>query len=393
MNQAIPKEISISHIDINLLNPAPYNPRQASEEEYHQLKESIEKFGLIDPLLVNAAPGRKNVVIGGHFRLKIAKDIGLKTVPVVYINIPDIEKEKELNLRLNRNTGSWNFDELANFDEDVLKDIGFDSKELDNIFQLDTAPEDDVVPENAPPVAKTGDIWLLGRHRVMCGDSTKREDVEKLMDGKKADMVFTDPPYGIDVVSNSPRLQEKKKLGSIGGSVLAKIGHYSSVIGDNTTITARKSIEILKNYSENFIIWGGNYFTDFLLPSRGWIVWDKRNGDTTFADAELAWTSFNKSVRLYQFLWSGMRREGNRAEEGKLRFHPTQKPVGLLTEIINDWCKEDLIIDIFLGSGSTLIACEKTNRICYGMEIDAKYCDVIIKRWEEHTGKKAQCIN
>ena len=125
MNQAIPKEISISHIDINLLNPAPYNPRQASEEEYHQLKESINKFGLIDPLLVNAAPSRENVVIGGHFRLKIAKDMGFKTIPVVYINIPDIEKEKELNLRLNRNTGSWDFDTLANMDEEMLKSIGF----------------------------------------------------------------------------------------------------------------------------------------------------------------------------------------------------------------------------------------------------------------------------
>ena len=127
---------------------------------------------------------------------------------------------------------------------------------------------------------------------------------------------------------------------------------------------------------------------------RGWIVWDKKNGDTTFADAELAYTTLDKSVRIYEYLWSGMRRAGNRKDESKYRLHPTQKPVGLFADVIKDWCKDKInILDGFLGSGSTLIACEKTNRVCYGMELDPHYCDVIINRWEQYTGKKAELIN
>ena len=394
MNQAIPKEISISHIDINLLNPAPYNPRQASEEEYHQLKESINKFGLVDPLLVNASPSRENVVIGGHFRLKIAKDMGFKTIPVVYINIPDIEKEKELNLRLNRNTGSWNFDELANFDEDVLKDIGFDSKELDNIFQLDIAPEDDVVPENAPPVAKTGDIWLLGRHRVMCGDSTKREDVECLMDGKQADMVFTDPPYNVDYgVSKKPR----HKIRTIEKDKQSPEEWHDFC---NDLFLIFKEFNLGDIY-----MWGASspegmkmrlWLTELGCHWSATIVWKKQQLVLTPANYQRMYEPcfygwFDKSS------WQGDRKqtevwEINRPRDSKL--HPTMKPVELCVKgIENSSPREGIVSDFFLGSGSTLIACEKTNRICYGMEIDAKYCDIIIKRWEEHTGKKAQCIN
>ena len=168
---------------------------------------------------------------------------------------------------------------------------------------------------------------------------------------------------------------------------------YRPVIGDETTETAKKNYEIVKEVSENQIIFGGNYFTDFLSPSRCWIVWDKENTGN-FADAELAWTSFNKGVRLYHFMWNGLAREGSRKVEGVTRVHPTQKPVGMLAEILKDFSDEDdLILDCFGGSGSTLLACEQTGRKCCMMELDPHYVDVIIKRWEDFTGQKAILLN
>ena len=381
--------------DISSLIFAEYNPRQLSKDDYKSIKDSISRFGLVDPIIVNKHKDRKNIIVGGHQRIRIAKDLKFDKVPCVEVDLP-YDKERELNVRLNKNTGSFDFDILADmFDMDELIDWGFTEDELVG-FSAEEEKEglidDDEIPEDVESVCKLGDIWQLGEHRLLCGDATKKENIELLLDGNKADMVFTDPPYGIDVVANPPRSQETKKLGSIGGSVMAKTGKYKSVIGDEDTSVAKKFIELIKDI--DCIIWGGNYFTDVLKPSRGWIVWDKKNGDTTFADAELAYTTFDKSVRIYEFLWSGMRREGNRKDESKLRLHPTQKPVGLFENIIEDWCKDKKnILDGFLGSGSTLIACEKTNRVCYGMELDTYYCDVIINRWEQFTGKKAELLN
>lgn len=159
--------------------------------------------------------------------------------------------------------------------------------------------------------------------------------------------------------------------------------------GDNTTDTSKLSYEIYKKYSNNQIIFGGNYFTDFLKPSPCWIIWDKQNTGN-FADVELAWTSFDKSAKLYQWLWNGMIRKGDVNIEGKTRVHPTQKPVGLIANILKDFSNENnSILDAFGGSGSTLIACEQINRKCYCMEYEPKYVDVIIERWENYTGKKA----
>lgn len=224
----------------------------------------------------------------------------------------------------------------------------------------------------------------MGRHRLMCGDATVKEDVEKLMDGKKADMVFTDPPYGISVVGSSPRLQEKKKLQSIGRGVLAKEGYYRPVEGDQSPEIGKKIIELLWAHGRHFMYWGGNYFSDILPPSRGWIVWDKKNGDTTFADVELLWTSLDRSSRLYEYLWSGMRRRGDRKSEGTLRLHPTQKPVGLIVKILQDWEVGGSVLDGCGGSGTTLIACEKTGRVCRMMEIDPVYVDVIRERYKRY---------
>jgi len=358
--------IEIVMVKISELIPAPYNPRQLSKHDAIQLKKSLDEFGFIDPVIVNSHPSRKNIIIGGHQRINIAKANGYTEVPVVYVPIEDIKREQELNLRLNRNTGEWDWDKIANeFDVDFLKDVGFTDKELQAIPADDI--EEDTIPE-APKKAraKKGEIYLLGRHRLMCGDSTKIEDVKNLMNGKKADMVFTDPPYGISVVGSN---------GSIGKGVLAKEGTYRPVIGDDKEYNP----EHLLNLADVIFIWGANFFSN-KLPLGQWVVWDKERPEgTTFGECELAWTNGKgKAISIYRNTWNGMIREG---ETGK-RVHPTQKPIKLCSNLLKDYSKDnEIILDLFGGSGSTLIACEQTNRICHGMEIDPIYCDVIIERY------------
>ena len=231
-------------------------------------------------------------------------------------------------------------------------------------------------------------------HRLMCGDSTVITDVEKLMAGEKADLVLTDPPYGISVVKN-------KKVGgggplhfgSIDGNKIVKATSYRPIEGDNTTNMARLFYSLCTSLGiKNLIFFGGNYFSDFLPPKPCWLVWDKENSGN-FADAELAWTSFEKGVKLYKWLWNGLCRKGERKIEGKSRVHPTQKPVGLIVNILKDFSSDnEIIFDGFGGSGTTLIACEQLGRQARLMEIDPKYCDVIITRWERLTGKQARLL-
>ena len=232
---------------------------------------------------------------------------------------------------------------------------------------------------------------VSGGHVVMCGDSTSIDAVDNLMDGQKADMVFTDPPYGIDVVqSNQVGGGGETKFGTADSSNYVESKTYSKIVGDETTETAKAFYNTCVSMEmKNIVLWGGNYFTDFLYPSRCWIVWDKEMTGN-FSQAEMAWTSFSKGgVKVFKFLWNGLSREGNRKDELKTRVHPTQKPVGLFADIFNRFDGFDLIYDGFGGSGSTLIACEKTNRNCRMMELDPKYCDVIIQRWQDFTGNTA----
>lgn len=186
--------MKIEQVKINDLKPAEYNPRQLTEDQHKHLTESIKKFGLVDPIIVNNHKDRKNIVIGGHQRLKIAQELGFDTVPVVYLDL-DPEREKELNLRLNRNLGQWDFDTLANnFEVDYLLNLGFTESELGLDFLKDELEDDEVPDMGQETTTKIGDIFKLGDHRVLCGDATKLESYEKLMCGKTANMVFTDPP-------------------------------------------------------------------------------------------------------------------------------------------------------------------------------------------------------
>ena len=350
--------------NVNNLVFAEYNPRELTQDQHKDLKDSITRFGFVDPLIVNTHKERKNILVGGHQRLKIAKELGYKDVPCVEVDLsPD--QEKELNVRLNKNTGQWDWDALANhFDVGELLEWGFSEDELQFTEpDVQGLTEEDDIPEVEESITQAGDMWILGEHRVLCGDATIKADVETLMDGQKADMVFTDPPYGIDAVKNSGVLSKK----------------YKNIINDDSINVAVKSFKLIDS-NIPAIWWGANYYANMLPNKSCWIVWDKNNGGSDQMDCELAWTNLK-----------GVTRQFTQASEKKNRVHPTQKPIELI-----EWTFKKVdaknVVDLFLGSGSTLIACEKTNRKCFGMEIDPHYCDVIVKRWEDYTGNKAERI-
>lgn len=372
--------MKITEMSVKELKPYAKNTKKHDKTQIANVAESIKQYGFVQPIVVD----KDNNIVIGHCRYEAAKKLKLETVPCVCVDELTDEQVKALRIVDNKsNESPWDMDfladELAEVDLSMF-DFDFDigSEEDETEIVEDEAPE---VDENAEPTSKLGDIWQLGRHRLMCGDSTDKATVEMLMDGKKADMVMTDPPYGIDVVGDNGEVRANFGV--------AKKGNYSKVIADDTTDTAKTSYEILKELCDKLIIWGGNYFLDFLPSSDGWLIWDKRVDSgirNTFADGEMAYCSFHTPVRIYHQLWNGMIREG----EKEKRVHPTQKPIKMLSEILEDFTKQDnVILDVFGGSGSTLIACEQLDRTCYMMELDPKYCDVIIKRWESLTGEKA----
>lgn len=385
--------MKIEMLKVKDLIPYERNPRN-NKDAVDVVANSIKEFGFKNPIIID----KDNVIVAGHTRLLAAKKLKIKEVPCVRAD--DLTDEQVKAFRIADNStaqvAEWDFD-LLKFEIEDLPKFDFADFGLELDFNNDDEPEEiieddyDVEPP-AVPIAKLGDIWQLGRRRLMCGDSTDKATVELLMDGKKADMVFTDPPYGIDVVQGD-KSGGDKPFGSVGGNNIVKTNKYMAIKGDETTDTARLNFEIVKELSENQIIFGGNYFTDFLPPKACWCIWDKENTGN-FADVEMAWTSFDKGAKLYRWLWNGLCRKGERAVEGKSRVHPTQKPVGLIAEILKDFTKEgDTILDCFGGSGSTLIACEQIDRTCYMIEYEAHYVDVIINRWEQFTGEKAVLIN
>jgi DNA modification methylase len=264
---------------------------------------------------------------------------------------------------------------LEGFDFDLL---GFDDDELLEFMPVEKPEpltDEDVVPDvPVVPVTKMGDVWLCGNHRVMCGDSTSIDAVDKLMNGKKADICLCDPPYGISAVDKNSRM---KQLG------------WTQYEGDKTIKTAIDAFNLCISICEQVVFWGANHYANDIPNSGGWLVWDKQDGkDTlTYSMGELAWTNILKNVQIFTHKWDGFRKD---SEKGIARIHPSQKPIALHEWVLNKIKTQSMnVLDLFGGSGSTLIACEKTNRINYSMELDEKYCDVIVKRWQEFTGKQA----
>jgi DNA modification methylase len=375
------------------IRPYSKNAKKHPEKQIKQLAAIIKEVGWRQPVIVN----QEGVIVVGHGRYitwQKYKDV-LKPVWVMddmgntLHGAPEttpLTKEQETAYRLadnKLNESEWDMplviEELKGMSEPMLELTGFDK---DLILEPDE--KDDDIPENVPPKAKLGDLWALGEHRVLCGDSTDLPTVERLMDGKKADMVFTDPPYGMKLNADYSGMK---------GWHTGK--KYDNVIGDHADFNndfINNIFSIFADTKEKFLF-GADYYVD-LLPNFGkdgnWIVWDKRvdeSKDKMFGSGfEMLWSQQKHQRRLLRGMWAGFMGDA----EASKRQHPTQKPTKILVEIMQEYSADkDIVADLFLGSGSTLIAAQKTGRICYGMELEPKYVDVIIKRWEEYTGEKA----
>lgn len=376
-------------VELSKLNPAKYNPRKIDDRQLSGLKESIKKFGFIDPIIVNK---KNNVIVGGHQRAKVAESLGINEVPVSWVDL-SLSEEKALNVALNSHTISGEYDkdilpdllkEIKDDLPDLFDDLNFDDfdVELPEVEILDPQTDEDEVPEVENPITRRGDIWLLGKHRLMCGDSTMIDDVEKLMAGEKADMVFTDPPYGMfldtDYSDMKGWAQGKK---------------YKPVAGDNEDFSDDLINTIFTfSYVKEMFIWGADYFAE-LIPDKNmgsWLVWDKRvdeSKDAMYGSCfELCWSKNKHKREFLRYMWAGFMGD----KEARNRVHPTQKPTEMIVGMFDKWCKDlTKCVDLYGGSGSTMLACEKTNKHNYTMELDEYYCDVIINRWQNYTGKKA----
>lgn len=394
--------------------PAPYNPRKATEKERQDLTQSLERFDLADPLVIN----RNNRLIGGHFRLNVLKE---RNIEEVDCRIPSRElteaEERELNLRLNKNQGSFDLDALSNFDEEMLLDVGFSAQELDNIFDLEIGKTDpNAIPElPKEPKAKLGHIYRLGEHRLMCGDSTNSEHVAALVRDSQGipapiHMVFTDPPYNVnykgkgentsDGIENDhmdPELFQEfvGKVFENMWKVMDPGAVFYICSGWSSYPTFNESLVKTGFYRAGVIIWkkdNASYGWNDYRYKHEWIAVGRKQAERVKAVSMIyGWkkgTHFFRSTRDEYDVWEVPRKHaGNYV-------HPTEKPVWLIEKALaNSSVRHQNVLDLFGGSGSTLIACERLKRHAFLMEFDPKYVDVIITRWELFTGQKAELVN
>ena len=380
---------------LDTIKPYEKNAKKHDQTQIDNVAESIRQYGFVQPIVVD----RDGVIVIGHCRALGAKKLGLKEVPCVCVDDLTPEQVNALRLVDNKsNESDWDFDlladELPGLDLDGF-DFDWELPEIAEEVIEDEAPEAD---EDAEPIAKLGDIWQLGRHRLMCGDSTDKATVELLMDGKKADMVLSDPPYGMSLDTDFSDIKGSMK--SMSRKNHTQGNKYNKVIGDNEDFTPELITTFFENfgYCKEMFLFGADYFAE-ILPNKNdgsWLVWDKRKesqADAIGSEFELCWSKSKHKRRMLRHDWFGFLSSQN-GVDARNRVHPTQKPITLLADIIEQWGKDCVnVIDLYGGSGSTLIACEQLDRTCYMMELDPKYCDVIIKRWENFTGKKAVLLN
>lgn len=381
---------------IDDLKPASYNPRKklkAGDSEYEKIKNSIQEFGYVEPIIVNY----DMTVIGGHQRITVLKDLGYTEVDCVMVHIEDESKVKALNVALNKITGAWNEELLADLLVDLQKEdfnldlTGFEPPEVEQLFSKihnkDIKEDDfDVDAElRKPTKAKLGDLWLIGRHRVVCGDSTIPETYTKIMDGKKANLVVTDPPYNVDVEETAGKIQNDNMsdkdfynfLFAAFVNMEQCMEQDASIYvfhADTQGLTFRRAFTDAGFYLSGCCIWKKNALVLGRSPYQwqhepclfGWKIKGKHQ-----------WYSDRKQTTIWEY---------DRPKASKE--HPTMKPIALMAyPIQNSSMSNCIVLDPFLGSGSTLIACEETGRICYGAEMDEKFMDVIVSRYIEATGK------
>ena len=390
------KTAELKVLPISELKPAEYNPRKKlkkGDKEYKKIQDSIEEFGFADPLVVNS----DMTIIGGHQRLTVAQDLGYTEVPCAVVDIDKV-REKALNIALNKITGAWDDDLLVKLLEDIgnsnfdLGKTGFEPPEIGQLFNKvhdKQVKEDnfDIDSELKQPVfSKLGDMWLIGKHRVICGDSTGEEIYTRLMDGQKANLVLTDPPYGVDVEETAGKIQNDNLpdaefydfLLSAFRCMQANLADDGSIYvwhADTKGLIFRKAYEEAGFYLSGCCIWKKNALVLGRSPYQ-WIHepclfgWKKGGKHQWYAD--------RKQVTVWEY-----------DKPKSSPDHPTTKPVTLMAyPIKNSTMTNGIVLDPFLGSGSTLIACMETDRICRGIELDPKFVDCIVKRAIAHNGGK-----
>ena len=399
----ITEKRELKNVPLADLVPYARNPRK-NDPAVQRVAASLKEYGLVKNSIV---VDEDMVLITGHTTLKAMQALKWATAPEV-TQVFGLTKAQKKAYRIADNK----LGELATWDEELLalefEDLkgldfdvdltGFDEVEIGKIDNAGKAAHED---DYEPPVEietdiQRGDLFRLGRHRLLCGDSTSAEDVGRLMEGKKADLLLTDPPYGINIV-NTGRvgIDAPAGFGKVGTRGMVKARTYHNIEGDDHPFDPRPFLDL----APVVMLFGGNNFASRLPDSPAWLVWDKKAekgaDHNNFSDVELVWTNLKqKSCPIYRHLWSGLLREGDRNVELKDRVHPTQKPVGLIAAILSDHSNPGaLCLDPFLGSGTTLVACEQLGRTCYGMEISPQYCQVIIDRWEKLTGQKAEKVD
>jgi DNA modification methylase len=406
MNTSSKTAINIEYIEIGNLKPDPANPRRISDQELEALTRSIREFGLIDPIIVRK---EDRTVIGGHQRLLAARRLGYKAVPVVFVDLSQ-EQARLLNIALNKISGSFDQELLARllselneipeldltlsgFEEDELKNLlksldAREKRERAENFDLDEA----VKAAQSAPVAKQGDIWLLGDHRLVCGDSADGEAVQRLMGQSRAAMAFTDPPYNVDYGNHGGAPQRGRRtvandnLGSEFEPFLEKACRNILDFTDGAVYICMSSSE-LHTLQRAFVSAGGHWST-FIIWAKSTFTMGRSDYQRQYEPILYGWREGAKHH------WCGDRDQGDVWHVEKPTsnpLHPTMKPLALMERAIQNSSEPgDRVLDLFLGSGSTLIACERRGRVCYSMEIKPLYVDVARMRWEAFTGEKAR---
>ena len=356
-------------IPIADLLPTQGELKDLTEANYNKLKNNIIRRGFIDPVSVwEDSKGLKHLLNGHQRQRVLTKEHWNEPIP--YFNIPakDLQEAAAIVLELTSQYGTITQEGLDAMiamyelsEQEVYEATSFDA--LGKYGEDKPEVEEDEPPElsSEPPVSQLGVVYQLGRHRVMCGSATEYGDIAELINGNDISFVFTDPPYGMNAVSKSGVLSAN---------------YDGDIMGDDDITVAVDAFKVANEILEDVtqIWWGANYYSEVLPSSECWIVWNKNNGGSDQTDAELAWCNARSVVRMY-----------TQASEKVNRVHPTQKPVALATWAFGKFKSGKTILDLFLGSGSTLIACEQTDRTCYGMELDSKYVDVIRKRYAKFT--------
>lgn len=422
-------DLTIHQVKISDLKLSDYNPRCWNEKQITDLKASISKFGLVVPILVNSAKGRENIILGGNFRVTVAKELGYETIPVSYVCIDDLEKERELNLRLNANLGSWDWDLLREFDLDLLTDVGFSSEELQHLWDDVSETEDDDfnVEEELKAITevfvKEGDVYQLGQHTLVCGDSTDPKVVKGLVGDKKVHLISGDPPYNIGLSYDRGIGGSKSKYGGTKVNDSKSDEDYKVFLKktlENALAVSQPDAHVFYWCDERYIWLLQTLYAELGIKSQRVCFWVKNSSMVT------PQVAFNKMIEPIVYGTLGkpflssyhssfseiMNKEvgtGNRAHDDILDLldiwlekrlpsakysHPTEKSPTIYERMLRRCTKPgDYVLELFGGSGSIMAACQQMNRRCLLVELDPLFASLIVTRYDKLTNQKGLKLN